>query len=320
MALAFASCDSNTAPTLTIPAAPRNIAALSADSTVVRLRWTASTSEATLAGYRITVTPAGGTAQVLPVNRATSADTSTVYTVNVSGLRTGVIYTFSVQARTNDTVSAGANIMWSPALRLRTTNTGTPIRLYESESSFASAIRFQGGVVAPTPIANPTEAARADFAIATPRDSVLFGTPSFLYSRIVGGRAVQIDATGFYSNVDSLNQIYETAALPMNFRVASYGVRLPQQRGLLLYVRTPEGNFAKIFMRAVGGSLLQGTSPNRFVELEISYQPTAGTGFTFFAPKNDISVQSVDVEVNGKRSAESFSTAQRHFTVSEQQR
>jgi len=311
MALAFASCDSNTGPAVTIPAAPREIAALSADETVVRLRWKASTSEATLAGYRITVTPMGGTAQVLPVNRAASADTSTVYTVNVTGLRAGVIYTFSVQARTNDTVSAGANIMWSPALRLRG-------RVYESESSFASAVSFQGGTLSARPIANATEAARADFAIATPNDSLYFGTPNRLY-RITGGRETQYDRTGFYPRVDSLNAIYEPELSAMNFQVGVYGIRPTTTPGLLVYARTPEGNFAKIFMRSgANGVLLQGTRPNRFIDLEISYQPTAAQGFTLLAAKNTIAVQSV--EVHDGRVAGAFFTEARNFTVSPSQR
>jgi hypothetical protein len=291
----FSSCGSSgTNPiTVTIPAAPTQLAALSADDVTVRLIWKASTSEASLlttsnpGAYRITVTGGTSTTTVNVAKKATLGDST--YVIDVGGLRAGTVYTFAVQARTADTVSAAASIMWSPALRLRG-------RVYESASQFASGIGFQGGTVQSRPIGNATEAAQADFAIATPSDSVYFGTPRSLYN-ITNGRGTLVDTTGFYRGVDSLNQVYEGVLNPNVYRTGFYRVKALNPAGLpkslVLYTRTADGNFAKIFLRAVGGSLLQGNAPNRYVDLEISYQPTANAGYTLLTkPSPEGSIQS----------------------------
>lgn len=322
-------CSSNTnAPAVTIPNPVRSLQALSVDSTTVRLRWRASTSEANVTSYRVTVTPmsGGGSPSIVTVSRFNPADTGAVYLANIGGLRLGAQYTFNVQARTADTVSAGSAITWAPAIRIRTTTTGAPIRLYESASAFASAIRFQGGVAAPTPIADRAEAARADLAIATPtssmpNDSLLFGTPSRLYS-ITGGRLTLLDNTGYYTGVDSLNQIYEPAAISGNFVAGFYGTRISMLRGgVLFYCRTADGNFTKVFARAVNGSIVQGTAPNRYIEVELSYQPIPNTGLTLLATgltKGDGAIQSGhELFVPG---AGTFSTTPRQYPIPLQQR
>jgi hypothetical protein len=217
----------------------------------------------------------GGVNTTVTVPKKTVLGDST-YIADVSGLRAGVSYTFAIRARTADTLSAAVTTVWSPALRLRG-------RVYESASGFASGIGFQNGAVQARRIGNPSEAALADFAIATPADSVYFGTPRTLYP-ITTARATTIDTTGFYRGIDSLNQVFEGMLNPNVFRQGFYRVRNMnpggQPRGLVLYTRTAEGNFAKIFLRAVNGVLLQGNAPDRFVDLEISYQPTANLGYT----------------------------------------
>jgi hypothetical protein len=197
-----------------------------------------------------------------------------------------------------DTVSAARTIRWAPARRYTTFANGNTVRMYETASALPSAIDFIATGVELASIASA--GAAADFAIATIADSVYFGTPRTLYSGIVGGSATLVDNTGFYQGVDSLNQIYESAANPANFIQRNYGVRNAQARGLLIYYRLASGNFAKMLIKSTGNSLLQGTAPNRFVEAEISFQPTANLGYTLAltAPKQSGSVQSSSVRVS----------------------
>jgi hypothetical protein len=263
------------------PAPVDSIFALSATSTSIRLTWKASPtqSQTTFTGYRVTVS--GGAAPTTFTVASPSGTNRPL--VDITGLVTGTPYTFVIVATNKDTVSAARQIVWAPARRLTAFANGNTARMYETPSMFPSAIQFTAAGAELASIA--TAGSAADIAIATVGDSLYFGTPRTLYT-IATGRATLMDNTGFYGGVDSLNQIFEPVnAVP--FIQRNYGVRTGQAKGLLVYFRTASGNLVKMLMKSVGGTLLQGTSPNRFVEVEFSYQPTANIGYTVLlaAPK-----------------------------------
>jgi hypothetical protein len=52
-------------------------------------------------------------------------------------------------------------------------------------------------------------------------------------------------------------------------------------------VKTGSNHFAKVLVKSNGSRLLQGTAPDRFVDLEISYQNGANIPYAGVATSND---------------------------------
>jgi Fibronectin type III domain len=290
-ALVVVSCSTTSDPitSVTVPSAVSSLQATSVNLTTVRIRWTAPTTTG-LAGYRITVL--NGTTQVgLPLVTGTNT------IADISGLTAGTVYTFRVQARTSDTVSAAQEIRWSPAARLVNMQ-GAAIRVYETASGFGSGLKFQGGTALNLTVANGSQ---WDLGINT-RDAgsgnlFLIGSPTRIgYSSITmsSGRETPTADT-LYTNVDSLNQVFDTQLKriggPGNFAIPT-----SFNKGFVLAVRTIEGNHAKVFVKAnASGQLLQGTAPDRFIEVEISYQPVANVPYaTTPSPFTGERIQNID--------------------------
>ena len=264
------ACDTpGTGPgtTVTVPTPADSLKATSISATTVRLKWNASTATS-LTGYRVTILNTASGAVI----GTTNASTATTFDVN--GLTAGTVYLFRVQARNNDTVSAAREIRWSPAVRV-TTMQGGAIRIYETASGFGSGLGVQGGTALNFTVAN---GANWDIGIETRSpDTLRIGSPSFLgYSSIRRDTARgQETRTGdnLYLNVDDLNQVFDTQVQMGTPGV--WTIRLPGlTRGFVMAIQTRAGNFAKIFVKAVNGAILQGTAPNRYIEVEASYQPT----------------------------------------------
>jgi hypothetical protein len=250
---------------VTVPNAVDSLQATSVNASTVRLRW-AAPSTTGLSGYRVTVLT--GTTVFGTIN-----PTSTI--VDVTGLTAGTVYTFRVQSRTSDTASAAREVMWSPAVRL-TNMQGAVIRVYETASSFGSGLRFQGGTALNLTVARGNE---WDIGIDTRANdgNVRIGSPAQLGYSFTGARNTPL-ADNVYSNVDSLNQVFDT-----QLRIGTPGVFTvtpTTRRGFVFGARTIEGNHAKVFVKAnTSGVILQGVAPDRYIEVEISYQPTANVPY-----------------------------------------
>lgn len=279
----FIGCeDSGTdTPVAFVPAPPSSPMALSLTETSIRLKWTASPSETNSAfvGYRITATSGAQTFNPINVPKGQTI-------VDIVGLDEGKKYTFTIQAYTADTVSSAISIEWAGARRFRN------IRAFETASANGSGIRLSDG--ANLTIANGTQ---WDLCLDTRpvggQDDWAFGSPqASTYTDdqgrfIRGAQAGQLaKATVLFSDstaqavtpytvvADSLEAVFESAALGSGKKVYQIMVEKLQiaNRSLICYVRTQEGNFAKVLLKAVGGSILQGTAPNRYVEVDYSYQ------------------------------------------------
>lgn len=302
LSIAFVSCTDPVGggggTTIVVPAAVTGLQATSVDESTVRLRWTAS-STAAATGYRITVLSSTGTVIGTPQNTSTS--TATI--ADISGLTAGRVYTFRVQTRTKDTVSAETTINWSPATRVRLAN-GAPVRIYESESSFGSGLAIQGGVAQNLTVAS---ASRWDIGLDTRpgtngQPSFDIGSPnktSYTAFNNNGGRKTFVSST-VYSPVDSLNQVFDTQfSGGTDERLITFTTA---NRGFVMGVRTQDGNFAKVFVKAsAAGVILQGTAPNRYVEVEISYQPVANVPYAaYFNKAAEAAIQS-DMAAAGLR-------------------
>lgn len=267
--IVLVACDGTTTPvTVTVPNAVDSLKATSIDAATVRLKWNAS-STTNINGYRVTILNSASGAAIGTTNVSGTM-------IDVNGLTAGTVYLFRVQTRTADTVSTAREIRWSPAVRV-TTMQGGAVRIYETASGFGSGLRFQGGIALNLTVARGNE---WDLGINTrSSDTLLIGTPDFIgYSAITNPRKTKSGAS-LYSNVDSLNQVFDTQ-VQMDAAGGNYAIILRNTtKGFVGAFQTVEGNFAKVFFKAANGVILQGTAPNRYVEVEISYQPVANVPY-----------------------------------------
>jgi hypothetical protein len=87
-----------------------------------------------------------------------------------------------------------------------------------------------------------------------------------------------LDAKNFAERSIDLTQLASSTVLVVRYK----------------YPGENEYHYAKILIKYVNGSFLQGTSPNRYVEFEISYQKVAGV------PYAKIPTVSQDINTNSK--------------------
>jgi hypothetical protein len=285
-------------PVTFIPAPPSNLMALSIDETTVRLKWTPSPSEsnAEFKGYRITATSGSQT-----FNPNTVGKGETI--VEIKSLDANKTYTFTVAAYTNDTVSAGISIQWAGAKRFR------GIRAFETASANGSGIRLLDGTN--LTIANGTEwdvcldtrtdSGQVNWAFGSPRASTYTdGAGRFLRGAKAGQLAkatiIFCDSTsqGYVPSfvvADSLEAVFESQAIGSGKKQVQILLEnlQNQAKSVVLYAMVAPDNsanppanqyrFAKILLKAAGGSILQGTSPNRYVEIDYSIQTAVGVPY-----------------------------------------
>lgn len=296
----LAGCEDNTTntPVTFIPAPPSSLMALSIDETTVRLKWTPSPSEsnAEFKGYRITATSGSQTFNPITVGKGETI-------VEIKGLDANKTYTFTVAAYTNDTVSSGISIQWAGAKRFR------GIRAFETASANGSGIRLLDGTN--LTIANGTEwDVCLDTRTVNNQDNWAFGSPqASTYTDnqgrfIRGAQAGQLakatiifsDSTSqgyvpYFVVADSLEAVFESQALGTGKKQAQIMIEnlQNQAKSIVFYAMVAPDNsanppanqyrFAKILLKAAGGSILQGTSPNRYVEIDYSIQTAVGVPY-----------------------------------------
>jgi len=280
--IVLVACDGTTTPvTVTVPNAVDSLKATSIDAATVRLKWNAS-STTNINGYRVTILNSASGAAIGTTNVSGTM-------IDVNGLTAGTVYLFRVQTRTADTVSTAREIRWSPAVRV-TTMQGAAVRIYETASGFGSGLAIQGGIARNLIVASGAD---WDFGIETrSADTLRIGSPGSLnYSSIVRTPATDT-RTGdqLYLNVDSLSQVFDTQV--QMGAAGSFAIPLRTiTKGLVLAIQTRAGNFAKIFVKSANNSLLQGTAPNRYVEVEISYQPVANVPYALAPSLNPMAAK-----------------------------
>lgn len=285
-------------PVTFIPAPPSNLMALSIDETTVRLKWTPSPSEsnADFKGYRITVT--SGTQTFNPI---TLGKGETI--VDIKSLDANKTYTFTVAAYTNDTVSSGISIQWAGAKRFR------GIRAFETASANGSGIRLLDGTN--LTIANGTEwdvcldtrpdSNQVNWAFGSPRASTYTDNQGRFIRGAQAGQLAKAtiifsDSTSqgyvpYFVVADSLEAVFESQAIGSGKKQAQIMIEnlQNQAKSIVFYAMVAPDNsanppanqyrFAKILLKAAGGSILQGTSPNRYVEIDYSIQTAVGVPY-----------------------------------------
>ena len=259
--------------------APTGLAALSAADSSVKLRWAASSDTGTI-GY------------VVSWRASTGGDSATATTASTSWsspkLAQGTTYELHVQASRGIARSAPVSITWAPAKRftLEPAN-ATLLTIYEQGSPYGNILAIDPEVGGPRRLTSAGAPAPNSLQLAlfvsgsSPKEFEIGPAnafPSFL------------DLFGLDTNTFISNQAYRVGGLdswyldaPLDGMFSTSGnvsefylpTTLDDSTGMGFVVRTGmPGNYhyARIFVLNVNGELLQGSSPHRFINLEVSYQ------------------------------------------------
>lgn len=234
-------------------APPTNLKALSKDGEVT-LYWTASPGATgdDFVGYRIMTRQASVLVDSVQVGK-----TATNHTV--TSLTNGQTYTFSVRSvKDNGDVSTEITLQWGPTRRFL-----TAARIYEFESSNPSGLKFSDASVLAFSSASPDNRASIDLWIDGRSNSTPLLKSPHDQSISTGWRTTQFIETA----VSDMNTQVDVPAIS-SFR-STPGLTITANR--VYFARTADGNYARFQTSAV-----QGTYPNRYVDVLIAYN--SGTG------------------------------------------
>jgi len=279
------ACNENTTdpPPPTAPNAPTDLKATSVNETTVGLAWTPDVAGASATEFEVTIVEEGTTTE------STVKVAGTFDKVDVGGLTEGKVYNFTVRAM-NDTAHSGptATIKWAPAKRYITN-----LRLYETDSPSGSGIELPdlaGLVIA--------VGERWDLCLDTRGGSFDIGSPtksSYTTSEVVpkfpNGQPARVSLIGkTWTDVTTLEDVYESVdlatAATLQEALINFNTADTEGKAFAFVLKSQAGNFAKVLVKKSNGRLLQGTTPNRYVDLEISYQSGVNIPYAAVAPAN----------------------------------
>jgi len=251
-----------------------NLAAYSKSDTEVGLTWSASPDAANADEHHITV-------KLGPDTVATVAVPITLTNRVIGGLIEGRIYTFSVIVEAHGGTYAPSDpvtIQWSPARRITTDFPLPEIKVYETSSAaFPSGLIFYN---APTnssktvSIANPgADSLRIDVYVRTESNNAVSLRSAHLFRstwRITRFSSVHRDAD---SLDDPRPQPPDTTTYAStNFSVTIDSVAVTSSR--IYYFKGADGNYGRILIKRnpSNNTLIWGTSPDQYLNVQISYQ------------------------------------------------
>jgi len=285
-AFIFNACEETTTPTdpAVAPNAPTNMMASSKNATSVNLKWTASTSEssADFCCYVLNVT---GGAAVAPIE-VTKGQT----TYTVQGLEEGTVYTFELKAKnTEGSLSAAATINWSPASRFEENENGDPIKVYESKSDFGSGLVVYDKDSRLPRAAKVSDGKYWTLGLYTKDSKILLGSPTLL-DYTFGTTPGVTEIADVITGITSLDDIYDSQALTSKTFSAKTIDLTNYNSNIAFVIRyklegSTEYNYAKVFVKYVNGSFLQGIADNRYVEFILSFQTKAGVPYAIVNEK-----------------------------------
>lgn len=260
------------------PKAPTNLQATSIDKETISLKWTASVSE-TETDFKDYVLYMDGE----KVNKTIAKGTTTL-TINSL---TEKEYTFAIRARyNNDTVSTEkAEVKWSPANRFTQNINGEAIKVYITASDLGSGLDiFDATGLAPKAL-KVANIANWTFGIDTRTANVIKFGPASSLSYTPSGSLRTVDLCPVPEYAADLSELYDSEALnkisrtfDANFvNLNSLTTQVPAGKHpiFILRERRADGqHYAKVLVKYVGGSFLQGTGDNQYIECVVSYQAT----------------------------------------------
>ncbi|MDB5035758.1 MAG: 1,4-beta cellobiohydrolase [Chlorobi bacterium] len=251
--------------------------ASSISPTAVALRWTPQVDTGAItyrAAWKSVVSGDSG-----------SIANTTSSSITVSDLRAGESYVFYIHAVRAGVISVPASIVWTGAARYGTT---TPIRLYETQSAVGGS-----GLVLDPGRGGPATISTGNGAVGNVQ-LAMYTNGNLGNSFIIGASYSIVEyknSDNFDRNTFISDSIYAASSLdawlvsgPIDKRIPNDGnlraFTIPMAsapgRGFFVRTGTPgDYHFVRVFIRSGNGMLLQGNAPDRYVELELSYQSIA---------------------------------------------
>lgn len=277
----FVACeeeDNPLDPTAPLPNAPTELRATSLSATAVKLMWNASTSKDSswFKGYELTIT--GGT----PI---ASKAIGKVTEYEVTGLEAGVVYTFTLKAvNTDDATSTGSTtVQWSPAARFETAD----IKMYSFESSFGSGLSLYDETNKKPMNLKATDRVKWHLGLDDRTNGALYFGPASSIDIGTGTPTAEVEIADDYWEGNSLNTVFEKVSLSSLTFIKSR-INLLQldnnTTGLIFVLRIKQQgatnwNYAKVLIERGSGGFLQGTGNDKYIQMKVSYQTTAGVPY-----------------------------------------
>jgi hypothetical protein len=300
--LAVAGCkvDTMSDPASALPG-PAGLEASSVGPDAVRLRWPATSG----AAYKVHWEAVDEKSDSGFVVRA---ETELV----VDGLISGRVYRFTMtplrDGRVSDPITgASLSIEWAPASRygggaFTSGATIAGVRLYEPGSDSSGGLLLDPQLGGPLRVGINGGSLAAQLAVWTSSASsnVFSIGPAYAFPSYRNSPGFMVDSTVAISVstqlATSLDTWYSSRSIASFIdpdgahKAYSFAALQPDTLGQGFFVRTGhEGayHYARVLIRNVEGRLLQGTPPNRYVALDISYQTTPNVPYARAARRDD---------------------------------
>lgn len=267
------------------------LSASSMSATSVALKWNAATGATS---YDVAWTPTTNTAAA---SGSVSVTSTSAIATNLTAMTE---YRFTVTPRNASGAMTASSLTWAGATRHNgTIATPSSIRIYEKASLQPSGVNLNvDGTPQLVSLAASATGPKAQLAMyvyqrtgqSTP-DSIIVGPVYALteYRISAGNDFSRMDTavyiSGSTTQVASLNDWYLSAPLntmiQANSNVMAYafkpaGGAIAGGQGFVVRTGTPNNyHYARVVIKSIGGAMLAGASPNRYIELEVSYQDAA---------------------------------------------
>lgn len=283
---AFNACEEDTvAPTVDTPSAPIGLEATSINGTTVHIRWQdANDIDATmLQDYTVTYYPENTSSTDAPELTAMKSGEA----FEITGLDSNKVYIFDVVTNyDNGESSTVASIKWAPALRFEKVS-GSTIKLYTSDVlNKGSGIMLEAyddivDFIYYPEVLTTANMAQWNLGLYTnaAKDSIIFGSASQLNYKdasLATSSAEVSDAVP----ATSLNDVFDSQKLDDKNYSQDFHNLSNATSSVVIYVKNTKDNgdvhYAKVFLKNVNGSFIQGVDGDTYVEAEISYQVNAG--------------------------------------------
>jgi hypothetical protein len=263
-----------------------NLQAYSAGATSVGLKWTPSPSEDLPDFNNYYIRAKLGTDSIVSTATAAAGDSSVV----VDGLTEGVIYVFEVTTAANLNSTKYWNsvpriIRWSPATRFESLPGGAPIKVFETSDSSGihSGLIFCDSATHAPKVVSTTSPGADSLAIdlyVLPNGtknvyiksaSVLH--PTWRHTKFSSSGALpasSLDAPR-YTNPDSSMFTWTSIIISSSTTASS----------VIYYFKTVTGNYGRLLLQRnpANRSLIWGTSPALYLNVQISYQSVSNVLF-----------------------------------------
>lgn len=282
---AFNACEEDTVtPTVDTPSAPIALEATSINSTTVHIKWkdASDINKTMVKDYTVTYYPSNTSSTDAPMLSAKESGVA----FPIPNLDSTKEYTFEVVTNYDNGESSTASmIKWAPALRFEKVAAQT-IKLYTSNViGKGSGIKLEtfdsiDGIYIPE-VLTTDNISKWNLGIYTSKgmDTLMFGSASVLNYKNASTATESAEVSDAVP-ATSLNDVFDSQALDNKNYSQDRHLLTNTTSSVVVYVRTTnaanEVHYAKVFLKNVNGSFIQGQSGDTYVEVEISYQLNAG--------------------------------------------